>query len=326
MLKAAVIVPFYNSETYFEKCLESLIRQDYPNYEIYLIDDRGADGSLAIAEAFRNRHPDRVHLLQNEVNIGQGRSRMSAVAETDADYVMFVDSDDYVSPDYVSRYMAEAADGPDMIVGSFIRDVGGKLGKPFPLSDSEYTLLLYSVACCKAFRRAFLLQNDIDFSDSRKGEDIYFSMACYASRPRHKIISYAGYYYRLNPTSTTKSMNYETGFEQIVVDMYRRFREKFHPEALPEDARRKLEYAYIANAVNALVVYNRGCGIERMRKKLDLIRQDLAANYPDYLNNPDLRLFRPSAVSLKIRAGVGAFYWSARLHLQKPLFYLIALL
>ena len=121
MEKVAVIVPFYNSEPYFEQCLNSLVNQDYEKYEIYLIDDRGSDGSLTIAERFQAEYPALIRILRNDVNIGQGRSRIRAVQMTDAAYVMFVDSDDYVSSDYISRYMAENTDDYDMIVGSFIR-------------------------------------------------------------------------------------------------------------------------------------------------------------------------------------------------------------
>lgn len=323
MDKVAVIVPFYNSEKYFEKCLDSLIEQDYGNYEIWLIDDMGPDDSIEIAERYRAKHPDLIRVIRNEENIGQGRSRMEAVQRTDADYVMFVDSDDYVAPDYVSRYMAANAEDLDMIIGAFFRDDGRTLA-PFSISDSEYTVLLYAVACCKAFRRSFLIDNGIDFSDSRKGEDIYFSLACYACRPKYRVIPYIGYYYRQNPTSTTQSMNHENNFERIVIDMFRRFRERFHPEALPEAMRGKIEYTYVANMVNALAVYNRGCGVGRMREKLAVFEGDLRENYPDYLNNRDMRFLHPAEVSRRIRMGVGAFYWCARLHLLKPLFYLFA--
>ena len=53
---------------------------------------------------------------------------------------------------------------------------------------------------------------------------------------------------------------------------------------------------------------------------------DLQAHNPDYMRNRDLRFFAPKGVSLKIRAGVGAFYWSGKLHLRKALFGLISLL
>ena len=325
MDKVAVIVPFYNCEPYFEQCLNSLAGQDYGNYEIWLIDDQSPDRSMDIAERFRKEYPQLIRILRNEENMGQGRSRMRAVEATDADYVMFVDSDDYVAPDYIRGYMDANTGRFDLLAGAFTKVIGEER-KPFHISDSEYTLLLYSVACCKAFRRAFLLENGIDFSDSRKGEDIYFSLACYACRPRYKVIPYAGYYYRDNPKSTTRSMNHAIGFETIVMEMFDNFRRKFHPEKLSEGEQRKIEYTYVANMVNALVVYNRGCGRQRMREKLDRFRKDLEAYYPDYRHNRDLRLFRPKEVSRRIRTGVGAFYWSSRLHLDRILFGLIAMI
>ena len=322
---ASIIVPVYGAEKYLAQCLDSLLAQDYPEYDIILVDDCGKDRSLEIAGDYAARFPEKIRLLRNEENIGQGRSRMKAAAVSGADYIFFVDSDDYVAPDYVSTYMRESEGDYDLIIGGFTKDIGGEL-KPFEIADSEYTLLLYSVACCKAFRRAFLTGNRIDFSDSRKGEDIYFSVLCYCHRPKYKIIGYKGYYYRLNPASTTKSMNYENEFEKIVAAMFARAREVVPAESLTEAMRRKVEYCHIANAVNALVVYGHGCGTRRMKEKLAYVEADLKAQHPDYMRNPDLRFLRPKGVSLKIRAGVGAFYWSGKLHLRKALFGLISLL
>ena len=321
--KVSVIVPYYNVEKYFAQCLDSLLAQDYGNYDIYLIDDCGPDGSRAIAERYAAAHSDKIHLLINEKNIGQGLSRMKAVRRTDAEYVMFVDSDDYVAPDYISRFMAAGADGCDLVIAGFTKDIDGEL-KIHPVSDCRYTVILYAVACCKMYRRAFILDNGIDFSDSRKGEDIYFSLACFASTPRYRIIEYYGYHYRLNRKSTTGSMNYETGFEDIVMRMFGRFWDEFAPVDISEETRRALEYAYVANMVNALTVYNHGCGSKRMREKLDRVEADIRLRYPRLMKNPDLRLFRPKGVSLRIRLGVGAFYWSRRLGLYRALFWLVS--
>ena len=325
MRKAEVIVPVYNAEQYLRQCLDSLTAQDYGNYHITLVDDCSPDRSMEIAREYADRYPEKIRLTQNAENIGQGRSRMKAVYETDAEYILFVDSDDYIAPDYISTYMRESEEDYDIVIGGFIKDINGEK-KPFEIADSEYTLLLYSVACCKAFRREYLTKNKIDFSDSRKGEDIYFSVLCYCHKPKYKIIEYKGYYYRLNPASTTKSMNYENGFEKIVADMFAEAREVVPAESLTEEMGRKVEYCYIANAVNALAVYGHGCGRKRMKEKLGYIEKDLAAYYPNYMKNRDLRFFRPEGVSLKIRAGVGAFYWSGKMHMRNVLFSLISLI
>ena len=324
-LKAEIIVPVYCAEQYLVQCLDSLIQQDYGNYHITVVDDCSPDNGLKIAVRYQNQYPAMISIIENKENVGQGRSRMRAVYATDADYIMFVDSDDYVAPDYVSRYMRECEDGEyDLVIGGFIKDIGGKL-KPFEIADCEYTILLYSVACCKAFRREFLVEHGIDFSDSRKGEDIYFSVMLYCNQPKYKIIGYKGYYYRLNPSSTTRSMNYENDYETIVMKMFAQARERIPAEKMTEDMRRKVEYCYIANIVNALVVYNHGCGRIRMREKLRRVEEDLKEHYPNYMCNGDLRLFMPRGISAKIRAGVGVFYWSGRLGLRKVLFSLVAI-
>ncbi|MCR5214571.1 MAG: glycosyltransferase [Eubacterium sp.] len=331
--KVTVIVPYYNVEKYIGKCLSSLNKQDYPDYDVILVDDKSPDGSRAIVERYVARYPEKFRLMVNEENMGQGRSRMSAVEATDAEYIMFVDSDDYVAKDYISTFVKaaqgksdkKALDGCDMVISGFTKDIQGNL-KRFSVADSPFTILLYPVACCKLYRRDFLIRNRIDFSDSRKGEDIYFSLATFYSRPRFKVIKYYGYFYRLNPTSTTSSMNYENGFEEIVKDMFDKFRANFDVSKMNDRMKQAVEYTYIANMVNALVVYGHGSKPGRMRKKVELINKDISDNYPNLMQNPYMGLLKPSSVSLKIRLGVGAFYWTRRFGLDKLMFDFISLI
>ncbi len=322
--KVTVIVPFYNVEKYIGQCLSSLQKQDYPDYDVILIDDKSPDQSKLVVERYVERYPDRFRLIINEENLGQGRSRMKAVKLTDAEYVMFVDSDDYVAPDYISTFV-RAAGGYDMVIAGHTRDIRGSLRK-VSVADSFFTILLYPVACCKLYRRDFMIRNGIDFSDSRKGEDIYFSLAAFYSRPRFKVIRYYGYYYRLNPASTTRSMNYENEFEQIVKSMFDRFREKYDTAKMNKRMRQAVEYTYLANMVNALVVYGHGSKPAAMKKKLELINRDIEEHYPELMKNPYLGFLKPSGVSLKIRLGVGAYYLCRRFGLDKALFYLISLI
>lgn len=318
MKKAAVIVPFYNSEKYFSYCLESLQKQDYGNFEVLLIDDCGTDGSRKIAEKYAAENPGIFHLITNDANIGQGRSRMKGIAATDADYILFVDSDDYAADDYISTLIKADTENYDCIIAGYTRDTDGKLTE-YPLPDSEYTILLYPAGWGKLYKKSFIEDHRIDFSDVRKGEDIYFSLCCYAEKPKYKIIPYTGYYYRLNRISTTTSMNYSNDFEKIVAGMFSRFNQKYG-QAISASMREKIEYAYAANIVNALVTYGHGCGPKQMLKKLDFVEKDIAKNYPDIMKNNSLRIFHPSGVSRKIRLGVGMFYWSRKLGFYRALF------
>ena len=110
------------------------------------------------------------------------------------------------------------------------------------------------------------------------------------------------------------------------MDMFRRFREKADTASLSEEERAKIEYCYLANVVNALVVYGRGCGIRNMTERLQAVREDMSAHYPQALKRPGTGFFRPEGVSLKIRLGVGGYVWSRRLHMEKLLFGLVSLL
>ena len=139
--KAEIIVPVYNAEKYLAQCLDSLLGQGYGNYHVTLVDDRSPDGSAEIAAAYAAKYPEKIRLMTNEENIGQGRSRMKAVYETDAEYILFVDSDDYVAPDYVSTYMRESEGDYDLIIGGFTKDIGGGR-QPLELAGSAYTRLL----------------------------------------------------------------------------------------------------------------------------------------------------------------------------------------
>ena len=108
--------------------------------------------------------------------------------------------------------------------------------------------------------------------------------------------------------------------------MFARVREKTAQLPPDEVIRAALEYDYIANMMNAMIVYNHGCGIQRMKEKRERVEQDLKTHYPTHMQNRNLRFLKPRSVSMKIRLGVGAFYWSRKLHLYKAMLALVSLL
>lgn len=97
----SVIIPVYNAEPYLERCLNSVLNQDYPNTEIVLVNDGSTDGSLSICENYAMRNPDKFRIL-NQCNTGASIARKNGIEVSKGEFLMFVDSDDYVSPHYVS--------------------------------------------------------------------------------------------------------------------------------------------------------------------------------------------------------------------------------
>lgn len=86
-----------------------------------------------------------------------------------------------------------------------------------------------------------------------------------------------------------------------------------------------IEYTYLANMINTLFVFNRGCGIHLMKEKLAFMRRDLQEKFPDYESNPYIGLLKPKGQTLKIRLGVGITMLLKKAHLDALLFYLSAL-
>jgi glycosyltransferase involved in cell wall biosynthesis len=107
--KVSVLLPMYNVEPYIEACLVSLLAQTSTNFEIIAVDDRSPDRSGAIARRILEAQ-DKVtwKLVTNEQNQGLAESRRIAVQEARGDYVLCVDSDDYVQPNLIQRVIEEA--------------------------------------------------------------------------------------------------------------------------------------------------------------------------------------------------------------------------
>ena len=95
--KISIIVPIYNTEQYLERCLQSLINQDYKNIEIILVNDGSEDNSLDICNKYKNKD-NRIIVIDKE-HTGVSDTRNIGIKRATGDYIGFVDSDDYIDKD-----------------------------------------------------------------------------------------------------------------------------------------------------------------------------------------------------------------------------------
>ncbi len=111
----SVIVPIYNVEKYLSKCIDSIIAQKYTNLEILLVDDGSPDQSGEIAEEYAKKD-ERIHVIHKN-NGGLSDARNAGIEVALGDYLVFIDSDDYVHPEMISRMMdAVKSTSSDMAV------------------------------------------------------------------------------------------------------------------------------------------------------------------------------------------------------------------
>lgn len=325
MPSVSFIVPVYNVEQYLKRCLDSILAQSICDYEIVCVNDCSPDGSLGILREYEALHPDVITVVNNATNLGLGKSRERGVAAARGDYILFLDSDDYIASDYVENYMRGLTLHPDadIVIGGYIRDVNGKY-YVHKAKKSIWSTITYTIACAKLFKRSFIESNNLRFPDIRVGEDIFFSLSVFSCKPKYYVLDYAGYYYYYNESSITGSLNPDSNHEKYVSDIFRLFLASYDVSGmLPED-RWIIEYTFVAHMVNALVTYGKGCGKKRMLEKLNFVNHELEFMFPDYSSNPLFRFPGPKGQTMKIKTGVYATMLAKRLGLEKALYVMIS--
>ena len=93
----SVILPIYHVENYIVKCLDSLINQTYKDIEIICVNDCTQDNSITIVKEYQKKD-SRIHLINHEENLGLGGARNTGIHAAKGDYLVFIDSDDYLAP------------------------------------------------------------------------------------------------------------------------------------------------------------------------------------------------------------------------------------
>lgn len=126
----SVIIPVYQVEKYLPRCLGSIAAQTYPNLEVILVDDGSSDSSGELCGQYAREHAN-VRVL-HQPNQGQSVARNAAVPLATGEYIAFVDSDDYVEPDYIEylvRLLLEHR--ADISVGGYVYEYEGRPAKKF---------------------------------------------------------------------------------------------------------------------------------------------------------------------------------------------------
>ena len=115
--RISIIIPVYNAEDYLDRCIQSILSQDFNSYEVILVDDGSTDSSSLICDRYSQTDP-RFRTL-HKVNGGVSSARNSGIDLAKGEYLMFVDSDDALMPDAL-KHVTEGLDGEDMVLGGYV--------------------------------------------------------------------------------------------------------------------------------------------------------------------------------------------------------------
>lgn len=211
MPKFSVIVPVYNAEKYIKQCVCSLVNQQYINYEIILVNDCSTDASLELCNSFARQYTNIVVINQPQ-NKGVSAARNKGIEVAKGDYILFVDSDDFVSEDYFETLETLIAEEYDLIsFGNYDYFIDGDGSIETKLSDMNYNVscndtfpwnklflkTFFASPWNKLFLKKILLHYNIRFDESCVCyEDYLFNLEYCKHISTFKTTVKPLYYYR----------------------------------------------------------------------------------------------------------------------------------
>lgn len=225
----SIIVPVYNVESYLSKCLDSLIHQTYQDIEIICVNDGSVDSSLKILYQYQTK--DRRIRIINQKNKGLSGARNTGVSNARGEWIMFIDSDDWLDIGCCERVMEIVDSNMDLCFFSYIREFGNKtspkliFGNKMILYNSQIKIdALYarliglrneelshpekldslSTVWGKLYRTSIIKEHQIEFISTKEigTEDLLFNIYYFRWIKKALYLPDAFYHYRKNNVSS----------------------------------------------------------------------------------------------------------------------------
>ncbi len=231
MVKISVVIPVYNTQNYLNECIDSVLNQSFKDFEIICINDGSTDNSLSILSDYEVSD-ERIKVISQQ-NRGLGASRNEGLKLAQGEYVLFLDSDDYLTPDALEKLYNQAyANDLDLILFK----IANFNYKTLKESHSDYFDMKFLkeivnedifnwmivkdcifdisvTATSKLFKRSLI--SNIEFPEDLLFEDnLFFTKVIFNAKHVYFLDEYL-YYRRIRPDSITNS--YHSKFSDCII-------------------------------------------------------------------------------------------------------------
>lgn len=228
MLKVSIIIPVYNVEKYLRKCLNSIYFLDLSDKEVIIINDGSTDSSPDILNEYKNKYPDKTKIISQK-NQGQAEARNVGLKSAIGDYILFIDSDDFIDPIETEEFLKFGIEKKvDILIGAYKEYYDDKniIDRKFYKTNKDIekegifyiengfkNKCLVLTICEKFFNRKFLLKNNLFFEKGLLHEDVLFTSTAFFYAKKVRCYNKKFYFYRRNnlnsTTNTLSKKNYE---------------------------------------------------------------------------------------------------------------------
>ena len=290
-MRFSIIIPVYNVERYIRKCMESIMNQTFRDYEVIVVDDESPDRSMDIVAEFAEKYPGMITMIhQKNTRLGGARNR--GVKDARGEYLLFIDSDDYVSTDLLESVDTQLKRHDcDLLVfkyltvtpeGEPIQELGfGPLlpGLYIPSQDRQ-VLRLPVGACHKVYRRSFYLETGFQFPEKILYEDavVRFLIAKASSVYLHDAVLY---YYVQSPGSIMRRKPSAHVMDILrVTDLVL---DSFRNHGIYELFQQELESSALTSLLHVFNLVNKG---EKTSPMQDEFAAYIREHFPTFESNP----------------------------------------
>ena len=232
MSKVSIVIPVYNVEQYLRRCIDSVLRQSYTDYEMILVDDGSTDTSGQICDEYSG--DSRIHVI-HKANEGAGAARNTGIEIATGDYITFIDSDDYIAGCYLEKMVRTAEQtGSDIVQCGYLygdeaaysfRKESEQVIKPVILDSHEVfrTRAAKIIICAKLYKT--ILFEGIRYPKVSIHDDEFVTYKLLYKAKRTALTAIPYYYYYKSPNSIMreKKVFYPDNFIQAYEERIRFF-------------------------------------------------------------------------------------------------------
>lgn len=269
--KVSVVVPLYNSEKYIRRCIESIINQSYNNVELIIIDDNSNDKSSQIVMSYLQTYSN-IRYIKTENNLGPSHCRNIGLTNIDSKYVLFLDSDDWIDLNCISKAIDKFESNKEIDVVVWEIKTAHKdfeINKRYQYNYNNtisnfmaLSLLSHSftneyflspLLGCKLIKTSLLINNQISFIDTFYEDDVFTFLSLYYSK-KIGIVTGCNLYYYQHSESLTHHFN-----QKHICDLFLSFNSLYKAIDLSQEYSREIFYKYMQKCMNSLIQRMNDC-------------------------------------------------------------------
>lgn len=290
MPKVSIIVPFYNVESYIERCLETLVNQTLQEIEIILVNDGSKDRTINIVNKFKEKYPEKIVYLEKE-NGGLSDARNFGIPYAKGEYIAFLDSDDYIELNmYETMYEIAKKEKSDMVECDFYWEYPDKkrIDKGIIYNGKNEMLeKVRVVAWNKLIKRDVIQRAQIEFPKGLRYEDVEFTYKLIPYLEKVSFCKEPMVHYIQREGSISNSQNERTiEIFNVLDNVIKYYKEKNLYNKFEEE----LEYVYVRYAFCSSFLRIVKIQDEKLKDKLlEETWENVNKNFPNWKHNEILK-------------------------------------